>query len=101
MKLNITQKKENTLLSRVEVTGTFTFEGAMPKRADMIKDVAQATKAKEDMVVVRKMESTYGGSKGTFLAHIYNDAETLKKIEREYMQKRNAAPAAENTEEAQ
>ena len=99
MKVTITEKKENALLSRVEVSGSVSFDGATPKRSDVIVQVASALKTKPELVIVRKLDSKYGGGEAVLSAHAYKDAAALERVEREYMRTRNKLPEPEPVEE--
>lgn len=108
MKLDIINKKENALLGRTEIEAKLSFEGATPKRAETIKALASAMKTKPQLVVVRSIETHYGGLSADVSACIYSDEKKLELYEREYMRNRNKIeepapaeeePAKEKTEE--
>jgi len=108
MKLEITETKKNELLKRSEITATISFDGATPRRNEVKKAVAAAAKCKEDLLVVKKIDSHYGGKTAIVTACAYSDKDLFEKVEREYMRTRNpkiekpkeAEPAAEATPEA-
>ena len=95
MKIDITQKNDNALLGRVELTGSVSFEGATPKRSDVVTQIASSLKTKPELVIVRKLESKYGGGVASVVAHAYKDKAVLERIEREYMRERNKLPEPE------
>ena len=112
MKVEVTESKKNDLLGRTEISGKITFEGPTPKRGEVLKAVAAATKSKEKLTVVKKINSHYGGGVADVTAFAYTDPAVFEKIEREYMRTRNvieepkveekaeeAAPAAEEKSE--
>lgn len=100
MKVTITTQKENALLARVELQGKVSFEGATPKRSDVLQQVASSVKAKPELVIIRKLEGHYGGSNANLTAYVYSDRAALERIEREYMRERNKLPEPEPEPEA-
>lgn len=100
MKVDIQSKEENQLLGRIEARGTVTFQGATPKRYDVLTQVAAGLKVKPEFVVVKKIDTSYGGGHADFLAYAYSDIKVFERVEREYMRKRNAAPEKPVKEEA-
>lgn len=100
MKIEIIEKRENELLGRTEITAKAIFEGATPSRSDIIKDIASQTKSKADMVIVRKINTIYGGLTAEVLVSIYKDKAQLEKVEKEALRKKNVVKE-EPKEEAQ
>jgi small subunit ribosomal protein S24e len=92
MDLKITNEKMVPLLDRKEVTAEVTFDKVTPSREELKKAVAHKTAAKEELVVVRKIETAFGKTKATVTACIYNDAAAMSKIETRTMIKRQSKP---------
>ena len=80
MKCKITEKKENVLLKRTEVSGTLTFDAVTPSNADIKKELANQCKAKEENIVMRNIKSKFGEASGTFEAYVYDSQEALKRF---------------------
>jgi len=95
MKIENVEKKENVVLHRDEVSAQVIFNEATPSRSDIIKALASATKAKEDLVIVRRLQGNYGGGSATLVAHVYKDRASLENVEREYMRTRNTVKEEE------
>ena len=89
MKVTITESKKNELLKRTEMTGTVTFTGATPRRAEVKKAVAAAAKCNAEFLVIKKIDSHYGGETATVTATAYETKDLFDKVEREYMRTRN------------
>lgn len=82
MDLKIISKKDNPLLSRVEIKAQVSFVNApTPKKEDVRKKIISIEKADEKLVVIKKIENTFGVGGINVLAYIYNSAEELAKIE--------------------
>jgi len=82
MELQIIQEKENNLLSRKEVSAKIMFDGTTPSRKDVQKELAKAIKAKEDMLVIQKIDNGFGTTTAKITANVYSDAKMLERIER-------------------
>lgn len=92
MELNITKELITPLLSRKRVTLEFDAVKATPSRQDIIKAVADATKAKKELVIVKHIYTKFGSKRTKIIAHIYNDAAAMTKIEGAYLLKKHAEP---------
>lgn len=105
MDLTITKQTENPLLSRKEVQAKIVFEGATPNRVDVQKALAKSIKADEKMVIVQTIQTSFGHSNATVVAHAYSDENAMKANERANLLEKHAGhkeePAAEASEEAQ
>lgn len=101
MDLSIINKKDNPLLSRVELSAEVKFVNApTPKKEDVKKKIASVEKADEKLVVIKKIGNTYGIGKINILAYIYSSEEDLKKIEPKKKDK-NAKAGASKEESAE
>ncbi len=90
MELKILNKVENKLFNRIEVHAIAEHVGeATPKREEVRSRVAALLGVSEDLVVVRKIISAYRFPKSRILVHVYNDKESLMRLEPRYILKRN------------
>jgi ribosomal protein S24E len=82
MELNITDKKEQKLLSRLEVSATISFNGSVTPSNDAVKD-AIAKKIGKDikLVVVKGIYTKYGDSSADVNAYVYDNEKKLDEIE--------------------
>lgn len=83
MNINIIEKNENKLLARTEVVAKVTFEGATPKRHNVQVALAKELKAKEDMVIINSTKTSFGEASAKVFANVYDNAETMAKLERQ------------------
>ena len=81
MKLEIKEKKENPLLSRIEVSGIVTFEGATPSNEQMAKSIASQLKVDTSVVKMKNIYTGFGEQKAKFLAFVYKSKEELDRID--------------------
>ncbi len=92
IQLKITNKTEKPLLSRTEVTGEIAYDAATPSRVQLKKELATATKASADVVVVKSITPVFGVRKSKITAHVYKTVEDIKKYESPVVLKRNDKP---------
>ncbi len=79
--IEITEKKENKLLGRVEVEGKLTFTGATPSNEVLKEKLAADLNKEKDLVVVKSIYSKYSHQEANFLVFIYDNKESMSKIE--------------------
>ena len=90
MNIEITEKKENQLLGRIEILGNIAFEGKIPSREQVRDSVASQLKADSKLVIVKNIEADYGQHTGKIQVNVYVDEGTVKKLEnlkKKYMKK--------------
>ena len=108
MKVSITDKKDNPLLNRTEVSGSIIFEGATPSNNDLANVIAKELKKEISLVVVKNIYNRFSHQEATFEAVVYDSAEAKSKVEMatkhlkkkaEEDRKKAAAKAEEKKEE--
>ena len=101
MKIKVTAKKRNPLLKRTEVA--FEVEhgetGGTPARFEVRKSLADALKAKLELVYVKRVETRTGANTALGEANLYESAEQAKLVEPEHIVTRNAPPTEKPAEE--
>ncbi len=101
MNLTINETKENALLSRKEVTATILFEGSTtPSRKEVQAELAKQTKAKEPLVLVTQINTNFGDAKAYVKAHIYDNEEAMKILERKNLVEKHAGHEPKEEKEA-
>jgi small subunit ribosomal protein S24e len=103
METKIVSQKENPLLKRREIHFQVKHDqtGSTPPRLEVRKAIANALKAKIDLVFVKKLETKTGAHTAVGLANVYESTDQARLIEPEYMIKRNIPqekPAEEGKE---
>ena len=100
MKVDITNKLNNTALNRREIKLNISECSATPARAEIRKKVASLLSADENLVVIEEINNSYGKKEFNAKANIYADKETMNKIEQKHLIKRNfGEEKKEQTEE--
>jgi len=101
MEVKIVSEKKNPLLQRKEVS--FTVEhgdtGSTPPRKEMRRAVANALKADENLVFIKSFSTRTGTSMASGIVNVYDSLEQAKRIEPEYIVKRNIPPEKPKEEE--
>ena len=100
MQLEITSKSENKLLNRVEAEFTVKECKVTPARKDLRGKVAALIDSKEPLVIIDRLEQSFGSQEVKGTARAYKDEEILKKTEAEYLIARNEGRKKEKKEEA-
>ena len=91
-------KHEKPLLSRTEITVEITFSGATPSNDVVKKKLSEHFKASEELLVVKRIATSFGKEKASVLAYLYKNKEDMTKIEPKKKTKNKKEP--QNKEEA-
>lgn len=81
MKATINTTIEQQLLSRKEIKATVVFEGAVPSRKDIAKELAAKSKTEPSLLVVFGINPKFGAKEVAVLAYAYDNKESLARIE--------------------
>lgn len=81
MKIEITEQKDNLLLSRKEIKGVLTFDKSTPSNMDLEAALAKQFNVEKACVRAKKISTHYGQTKADFLVFIYDSKEALEKVE--------------------
>ena len=94
MEIKIISEKEKPLLKRREVHFEVKHDqtGSTPRRLEVRKAIANAIKAKTDLVFVKKLETKTGTHIAVGLANVYATMDQARLVEPEYVIKRNIPP---------
>ena len=94
MKIKIVSEKDNPLLRRKEIFFEIRHDerGSTPPRLEVRKAVADATKAKLDLVFIKEIETKTGTHIAVGLANVYGSLDQAKLVEPEYIIERNTPP---------
>ena len=101
MQLTINEKKENSLLKRVDVQGKLEFTGATPANKEVQEAIAKEFKVDDNLVVVKKVDNLFGKMEAVFQASVYDKLEAKQKIEKvtKHMRKQAEEAKKANVEE--
>ena len=100
MAIEITEKNNNQLLAREEVTANLSFEAATPKTEDVAKSVADATKSTPEQVVIKKIATNFGSRSAVVTAYVYSSKAKKEEIEPKKKEKKDGAEKKEEAPKA-
>ena len=90
MEIEIEEKRENPLLYRKEIRFVVIHEGeGTPSRAIVKEELAKKLKEKTGNIIIDHIRSHFGSQKSIGYAKVYKSLDDAKKIEPEYIIKRN------------
>ncbi|HIG98495.1 TPA: hypothetical protein HA231_03675 [Candidatus Woesearchaeota archaeon] len=87
--IEISEKVEQPLTSRVKVKGTVTYDTAPPAFTELRKNLAASLKADEQLVVVKSLKSIFGTRKSMMEAHVYKSNQGVESFESKVALARN------------
>ncbi|MDO8480475.1 MAG: hypothetical protein Q7S65_01520 [Nanoarchaeota archaeon] len=99
MELEITNKNENTLLSRWEVSANVAFHKTVTPKKDEVKAaLAKALKVEPELVMIKNISTKFGANTASVKAYAYTNKEVMGKLETDIAHA--AKRAAKKTPEA-
>ncbi len=81
MELNISHKKENPLLNRMEIDSEVVYDAVTPNYNELLDSLSSKLNKPRELIVIKKVKTLFGEKKADVLAYLYHDAESLTKIE--------------------
>ena len=81
MQVNVTNKKDEPLLSRTLVSATLEFEKSTPSYAEVASALALNLKSDEKLVAIRHVYNHFGAKKADVVAYVYADEQKKQFIE--------------------
>jgi len=110
MKIEISARNTNSLLSREEVSFVVKGVNVTPSKKELREKLSALTNAKPETVVIERVASSFGSNDVSGLARIYKDKAAMKKVEQDFLVVRNfgkeekpaeaaAEPAKENAKD--
>lgn len=87
MELKIISKKQDPLLSRTKVEAEISFDKATPSIAEVKSQLGKDLGKDEKLIVVKSIYTQYGLKKAVNLSYVYENDESLKRIEPEKKEK--------------
>lgn len=89
MQMNITNKKEEPLLSRTMITATLEFEKATPSYPEVTSLMASQLKIDDKLVAIRHIYNSFGAKKAEVIAYVYADENKKQFIEPKAKEKKD------------
>lgn len=88
MDVEIIASSDNQLLDRKEITAAVSFSAATPTRKEIKEAVCGKMGANPELAVISDIRNEYGIKRVKVSVHIYNGADSLKRIEPPYIKVR-------------
>ena len=89
MQINVTNKKEEPLLSRTIVKANLEFEKATPSYPEVTALLAGHLKSDEKLVAIRHIYNSFGAKKAEVIAYVYSDEAKRQFIEPKIKEKKD------------
>lgn len=100
MEIEIEKEKETPLLSRKRVTAWVYYQGATPSRKEVLKEFAKKLNVDTDKIIIKHMYTRFGQMDLKLIANVYNDRETLEKLETKSHIEKNKLQTESSNEQA-
>jgi ribosomal protein S24E len=98
--MKILKKDKSKLIDRVEVLIEYQHIGKpTPSTNEIKKEISNELKAKEELVIVKDINTKFGEGNSLIRVHVYDNLEELKKLEKYEEPKKEEAPIEESKEE--
>ncbi len=91
MDVNVVDKKEEKMLSRMQVTANLSFEKATPNYAEVTAALATKIKADEKLIAIRHVYTNFGAKSAKVIAYLYDDEAKKTFFEPKVKEKKAAA----------
>lgn len=88
MQINITNKKEEPLLSRTMITANLEFEKSTPPYQEVSSLLATHLKTDEKLIAIRHIYNMFGNRKAKVIAYLYSDESKKQIIEPKIKEKK-------------
>lgn len=82
--MEITEKKEHSLLSRTEIIAKDSYTGATPSRDSIKERLANTLKANKELIVIKHIYPKFGFGTAKIIAYLYSNKKDMERIEPEY-----------------
>lgn len=83
--IEIVSQTENKLLGRKELTSKIGFSGPTPNRKEIRSTIGGKIAANPELIVLNNVKNEFGSTTVTVTAHIYDNADVMKKNELYYV----------------
>jgi ribosomal protein S24E len=98
MEIELLEKKDQELLSRVDISFRIKHPNeSTPKREEVRDELASQMNVKKGRIIIDHMEADFGKAETSGFAKIYKTEEDAKKIDRDHILVRNKLKAKSKT----
>ena len=81
-KMKAIEKKENTMLGRIEYTLEFENKGRTISKEEALKKLVENFKANPELSIIKFIRNDFGREGGIIKAYVYHDKERFDQIEK-------------------
>ena len=102
MKIEITERRNNTLLNRTDVYFTIDHPNEKTPARGVVRDeLADLLNSKKDNVIVETIDTTFGIQKSNGYAKVYSSQKAAEELERKHILKRHKITAKKDKKEGE
>jgi len=98
MDIEVLKKSNEPLMHRTHFEAKVVFSGKTPSRIEMIKDLCHKLSSKENMTVIRKINTDYGSERAIMNGYVYDNEKTMAALERQFVKLRHLSKAEQKAE---
>ena len=98
MNIEVLGKNHEPLMHRTSFKANVTFEGKTPSRLDIMKDLCAKLSSKENLTIIKRIDTEYGAEKALVSGFVYDDEAKLKALENDFVQLRHLTKAEQKAE---
>jgi ribosomal protein S24E len=98
MDIEVLKKNQESLMHRTLFEAKVVFAGKTPSRIDLLKGLCGKLGSKENMTIIRKIQTDYGSERAVLTGYIYDDDKTLQTLERQFTKLRHLSKADQKVE---
>jgi len=98
MDIEVLKKAGEPLMKRTSFQAKVVFEGKTPSRHDMIKTLCQKLSSKENVTIIRKINTDYGSERAILTGYVYEDETVMNKLENQFVKLRHLTKAEQKAE---
>jgi len=85
MKIEVKDKREVPLLSRMRVSANITFDNETPSRDKIRKELAKILNLDENLTIIKHIYTRFGRKEAKVIANVYKTVEDAKRTEEEHV----------------
>jgi ribosomal protein S24E len=98
MDVEVLKKNNEPLMHRSYFEAKIVFEGKTPSRPELMKDLCHKLSSKENMTIIRKINTDYGSERALLNGYVYDDETVMNKLETKFVKLRHLAKAEQKAE---
>lgn len=85
MDIEVLKQNKEPLMKRSYFEAKIIFQGKTPSRIDIMKELCKKLSSKDNLTVIRKINTNYGSERAIITGYVYDDEATMKNIENKHI----------------